>query len=762
MRRSGRRSCRRVSLRRSRRRGSETIGRCAGCVVLCGVPGVTACKESAVFAMDILTSWLRSYLPALDVSDAQLAEDLTLRGIAVEGIFAVEGGTGGSRFEMDITTNRVDAMNHYGVAREAAAIYNVTLKPLSEGLGAAVMETKPGEGFPVRIEAKDLCGRFTARVIRGVEVGPSSGLIAEYFRAIGQKQISAPVDVTNFGWMAMGQPTHVFDLDKIVGGIVVRHAREGEKLQLLDGTERTLVAEDLVVADEVKALGLAGVMGGWDSRVTEETKNILVEAAWFDQAAIRASSRRHGLHTDASHRFERGADFDAAPIANHLVTRMVVEQSGGEVVGPLVDVVVPEIAAKTAERAAISLKVSEVQRHLGTTADGLGVGEGVVAQYLSALGCGLTQTALGEYAVKLPSWRLDLEREIDLIEEVARVYGYNRFADTLPSFAGAVVELPHVEQERTIRETLRALGFTEAVSSTFVSSEEAEVFGGGGVAIGNPLSAEAGMLRPSLAPGMATMLALNLHRDVSSVRLFELGTVFHPSSQRTSAGDPGFGGSTAEVTERVGLALGATGAAVATSLYKAEDALFYEVKGAVEALLAKFVGAVTFEPEGLPGWIAAGRGARVLLEGEAVGVFGELSAAELQARKLRQPCVIAAMDGQRLFDAALRQAVSKDLSRFQAVERDFSFVFPDAVTWGAIDAALRGAGSGLKADELRSVRPVEIFRDAKGKAVAAGSYSLLLRAVFQSMERTLTDDEITRWTEWVVAQLTGLGGTQRA
>jgi phenylalanyl-tRNA synthetase beta chain len=696
--------------------------------------------------VNILTKWLRSYLPELPVDDRQLAEDLTLRGIAVEGEF--DTACGGRLYEMDITTNRVDAMNHYGVARETAAIYNVALKPLSEGIGAAVVETKPGEGFPVRIEAKDLCGRFTARVIRGVKVGQSSGLIAEYFAALGQKLISAPVDVTNFGWLAMGQPTHVFDLDKIVGGIVVRRARAGERLQLLDGSEKTLVAEDLVIADEVKALGLAGVMGGWDSRVTEETKNILVEAAWFDQAAIRASSRRHGLHTDASHRFERGADFNAAPLANHLVTRMVVEQSGGEVVGPLVDVVVPEIAAKTAEREAISLKVSEVRRLLGTTADGLGIGEEIVAQYLSALGCGLTQTAAGEYAVKLPSWRLDLEREIDLIEEVARVYGYNRFADTLPSFAGAVRELPHVEQEAAIRETLRALGFTEAISSTFTSAEEAEVFAGSGVAIGNPLSAEAGMLRPSLAPGMATMLAHNLHRDVSSVRLFELGTVF--------------GGSTAEVKERVGLALGATGAAIATSLYKAEDALFYETKGAIEALLARFEGGVSFDAGPLPAWIAEGRGARVLLGGEAVGVLGELSAAELQARKLRQPCVIAAIDGQRLFETALRQPVSQELSRFQAVERDFSFVFSDAVTWATIDAALHGAGAGLNLDELRSVRPVEIFRDAKGKAVAVGSYSLLLRVVFQSNERTLTEEEITRWTEWVVAQLTGLGGTQRA
>jgi phenylalanyl-tRNA synthetase beta chain len=691
--------------------------------------------------MDILTTWLRSYLPALNVSDAQLAEDLTLRGVAVEGIFAVEGG---SRFEMDITTNRVDAMNHYGVAREAAAIYDVPLKPLSEGIGAAVVETKQGEGFPVRIEAKDVCGRFTARVIRGVTVGSSKGQIAEYFAALGQKPISAPVDVTNFAWLAMGQPTHVFDMDKIVGGIVVRRARAGEKLQLLDGTERTLVAEDLVVADEVKALGLAGVMGGWDSRVTEETKNILVEAAWFDPAAIRASSRRHGLHTDASHRFERGADFNAAPLANHLVTRLVVEQSGGEVVGPLVDVAIADIAAKTADRPAISLTVSEVTRQLGSTADGKGIDEALVARYLGALGCVLTRNASGGYEVKLPSWRLDLEREIDLIEEVARVYGYNRFADTLPSFAGAVRELPHAEQESAIRETLRALGFTEAVSSTFTSAEEAATFGKDAVALGNPLSAEAGMLRPSLTPGMATMLAHNLHRDERTVRLFEMGTVFS--------------GSTAVVKEEVGVALGATGAAIATALYGADDALFYEVKGAIEALLKKFDGAVTFEAAELPAWIAGGRGARAMLAGKAVATFGELSAAELQARKLRQPCVIATIDAQRLTQTKLRRPVSRELSRFQAVERDFSFVFPDAVTWASIDERLRG----WKLEELRSVGPVEIFRDAKGKAVAAGSYSLLLRVVFQSNERTLTEDELTRWSEGVIAQLKGLGGTQRA
>ncbi|HZL26718.1 MAG TPA: phenylalanine--tRNA ligase subunit beta, partial [Acidobacteriaceae bacterium] len=424
--------------------------------------------------MHILTQWLRSYLPALPVDDRQLAEDLTLRGIAVEGEFSVPGG---SRFEMDITTNRVDAMNHYGVAREAATIYGVPLQPLDAG--APITETAYGEPFPVRIEADSeaLCGRFTARVIRGVTVRPSTGLIADYFAALNQKQISAPVDVTNFGWLAIGQPTHAFDLDKIEGGIVVRRARAGEKLQLLDGTERTLVADDLVVADERKPLALAGVMGGWDSRVTGETTNLLVEAAWFDPASIRASSRRHGLHTDASHRFERGADFAIAPVANNLVTKMIVAQCGGEVTGPLVDIIIPAIAAKTANRAPIQLSVAEVQRHLGTTLDGNGISADVVERFLTALGCILTPTGPGAYAVQLPSWRLDLEREIDLIEEVARVYGYNKFADTLPTFTGTVIDLPHSEQESAIRETLRALGFSEAISSTFASADEAALFG---------------------------------------------------------------------------------------------------------------------------------------------------------------------------------------------------------------------------------------------------------------------------------------------
>lgn len=720
--------------------------------------------------MNILTNWLREYLPALEVDDRQLAEDLTLRGIAVEGVHELAGG--GHLFEMDITTNRVDAMNHYGIAREAAAIYGVPLLTLEDRrvihaevgdtAGAAlpslacdvpVFAGEHAAGVPVRIEAEDLCGRFTAQVIRGVTVGQSAGLIAERFAQLGQKSISNAVDVTNYTWLAMGHPTHVFDLDTIEGGIVVRRATTGERIKLLEGSEKTLTADDLVIADEKKALSLAGVMGGWDSRVTEATKNILVEAAWFDPAAIRATSRRHSLHTDASHRYERGADLGACALANRLVTRGVIAACGGEAAGGMADVIAPAQEARTTQRPHVLLSVDEVQRLLGTTLEqstsGNLVPPEVIEQYLQALGCHLRPAdEPGTYQVTLPSWRLDLEREIDLIEEIARVYGYNRFADTLPSFSGGVVELPHAAQEAKVRDTLLALGWTEAISSTFCAENEAKLFaapGEAGVPTGNPLNAEAGMLRPSLLPGMVGMLQLNGTRDVSAVRLFEYGTVF--------------AGSTAELRERPSLGIGAYGDSSATKLLSEADALFFEVKGALEELLSRFSPTgITYVADGLPAWIQQGRGARITLAGETLGWFGELAPDERDRRKLKEAAVVGELLLPVLFAHSLHQPVAQEPSRFQAVERDLSFLFSDAVRWSDVEAALRG----LHIQEMISVAPVEIYRDPKGKAVAQGEYSLLFRMVFQSRERTLRDEELAAWQDAAIHTLVALGGKHRA
>ncbi|HEU5339749.1 phenylalanine--tRNA ligase subunit beta [Edaphobacter sp.] len=706
--------------------------------------------------MKILTQWLRHYLPTLAATDRQLADDLTLRGIAVEGVHDLGSGNG-SLFEMDITTNRVDAMNHYGIAREAATIYNLALQPLlakenvilSEAKNPGIFSEAPqkptGEHrpFPVHIEAPTLCGRFTAQVLRNVTIAPSTGSIAEYFTLLEQKQISNAVDASNYTLLGMGHPTHAFDLDKLEGGIVIRLAHKGEKLKLLDGTERTLEADDLVVADEKKALALAGVMGGWDSMITAETKNILVEAAWFDPATVRRSSRRHLLHTDASHRFERGADFNAAPVANRLVSELILA-SGGHAEGPPVDVIIPEAAARTASRPAIQLSVRQVQRHLGTTLDPAGITRDIVAQYLTALGCSLTAQSGDIFSVTLPSWRLDLEREIDLIEEVARVYGYNGFANTLP-MPGIVINHPTAAKQAAVRTRLLALGFSESISSTFTSQQDADLFSTqdkGTIALENPLSEEVGLLRPSLVPGMVTMLGHNLNRDVREVRLFEQGQVFT--------------GSAAQVVETEQLALGLTTAEThSTPPHSAEDRPFFEIKGTLESILSLFdAGQLTFSAKA-PAWLQSGRAATAQLDGQPIAHFGELASAEAARRKLRQPVYLAQLDLEKLFTFPLRNVTARELSRFQAVGRDFSFTFPDSVQWLSIARALEA----LNIAELQSIKPIEVWRDPKK---FPGVYSLLVRTVFQSHERTLRDEELADWSRRIIEALTTLGGTLRS
>jgi phenylalanyl-tRNA synthetase beta chain len=654
---------------------------------------------------------------------------------------------------MDITTNRVDAMNHYGVAREAAAIYGLELKPLDVALPAAKPTAQP---FSVRIEAEDACGRFTARVLRGVAIAGSrdwfpGAEISTYFGLLEQKCISNAVDATNFAWLAMGQPTHAFDLDKIEGGIIVRRARKGERLKTLDGVERTLDPEDLIIADHTKALGLAGVMGGWDTMITPATTNVLVEAAWFDPVAVRRTARRHGLHTDASHRFERGADFNAAPVASALVSKILLS-NGGWIEGDLVDVRVPALEARTAIRKPIALALSEVHRILGATVDKAGITAATVESVLTALGCKLANQQRGDpsWLVILPSWRLDLEREIDLIEEVARVYGYNGFANTLPGFGEGVRALPWAEAESAVRRTLIAAGFHEAIGSSFCSAAEAAATApqpGQVVPLGNPLSDEAGVLRPSLVPSMLAMVAGNLNRDVGDVRLFELGTVFSGATER--------------VEERPSLAFGAVGSLpVQSALHPTRAIEFHDLKGVVEHVLERFQArAVYFDrfpaEAGLtPAWLHPYRAARVAVEGATVGWFGHLHPREAVARKLKDPVLVGELYLDRLYKLPLRKSTAREISRFQPVRRDFSLILDETMAWEKIDQAL----ALLQIPELVEWRAKEVFRDAK---LGKGEYSLLLGATFQASDRTLRDEELQSFQAQVVEAVSKVGARLR-
>jgi phenylalanyl-tRNA synthetase beta chain len=690
--------------------------------------------------MKLSPQWIRDFVE-LPVDDRKLAEDLTGVGIAVEGI----GGAGADTvFEMEIGTNRPDAMNHYGVAREAAALYEVALKPLSAASSQLSATASQDAPFPIVVEEPQLCPRFSARVIRNTTIKPSPEKIARRLQLLDQRPISNAVDATNYVLWEMGKPTHVFDMDLLEGGkLIIRKAKKGEKLKTLDGVERTLTAEDLVVADGRKPVGLAGVMGGFDTMITDKTTNILIESAWWDPGIVRQMARRHGLHTDASHRFERGADFESTILSCDLVAALIQESGGGDLAGEVIDVV-----SRKLDLAPVMLRVSEVQRILGSHLTG-----GHVFGILKRLGFHLIPEgqADAEFSVQIPSWRLDVEREIDLIEEVARLHGYDNFENTLPAYSGAVRELPNAAMDATLRERALALGYNEAVSLTFISHADAERFSAGAAVLEleNPLSEEASVMRTSLAPGMLDMLARNLNRSAEDVRLFEMGRIYEIGSEPTRFC---LGANTSSLT-------GSLTVGGRLDVSKSEQASVAEAfrcfKGDVENLLAVFAGdKLSFDRETVD-YFHPERSARALLDGAVVAQFGQLANDVKAQRKLRQDVFLAEIDLDRLHTRGLRQVRFSPLGKYPAVERDFSFIFTDAVEFAAIrDSVLR-----LRLSTLRDFRPVEIFR---GASIETGKYSILLRARLQSDDETLHDDQIAQWSGAIVHALQDLGGVQRA
>ncbi|MGD0760782.1 MAG: phenylalanine--tRNA ligase subunit beta [Candidatus Sulfotelmatobacter sp.] len=717
--------------------------------------------------MKLSPQWVRE-LVDLAVDDHRLAEDLTSVGIAAEGI---SGSGADTVFEMEIGTNRPDVMNHYGVAREAAAIYDLPLKQLSalshpasaeKHTSAAKASAQRGSGgttevvpFPIILEEPELCPRFTARVIRGTHIKHSPEKIANRLRLLDQRPISNAVDATNYVLWEIGKPTHVYDQDLLEGGkLIVRMARGGEKLKTLDGVERTLTSEDLVVADAKRPVGLAGVMGGYDSMITEKTKNIVIESAWWDPAIVRKMSRRHGLHTDASHRFERGADFESTVVSCDLVAEMILQSGGGELRGDLVDVV-----ARKMDQALIVLRVAEVWRILGSK-----LKEAEMLRILKRLGFECVPAGLtgGQFDVKVPSWRLDVEREIDLIEEIARLHGYDKFENTLPAYSGAVVELPHAAADAAVRKRALALGYNEAISLTFISHADAEKFsisaaGAKVLELENPQSEEASVMRTSLAPGMLDMLAWNLNRDSENARLFEMAQVYElVDGARAEPRRACLGATLAAVK-------GSTPAGAILDLSKdaskgeqaAATEAFRAFKGDVENLLAPFAAENLSFDRRTAEYFHPGRSARALLDGAPVAQFGQIHPDVAGARKLRQDVFLAELDLESLYRSGLRKPLAAPLPKYPAVERDFSFIFADAVSF----EEMRKVVAAAQVNELREFKPVEMFRSG---SIGAGKYSILLRAKFQSSERTLREEEVAQWSAKIVAALHGLGGTQRA
>jgi phenylalanyl-tRNA synthetase beta chain len=713
--------------------------------------------------MRISPQWLREFVD-LKINDRQLADDLTLAGIAVESVREIDGQT---LFEMEIGTNRPDAMCHYGVARECSALYDVALKPIQPRLPKAKAAAQP---FPIVIEDAKGCLRYTTRVVRNVKIAPSPAHVIERLKIDDHGGVSNAVDASNYTLMELGHPTHAFDLDKLEGGkIIVRRARPGETLKTLDGVERKLHHEDLIIADAKKPVALAGVMGGLDSAISNSTKNILIESAWFDPATVRKTARRLGMHTDASHIFERGADWGATALACDRVAELILASAGGELEGEPVDAVAGHVV-----RHSVWLRHKEVLRILGQEID-----LETTSRILNRLGFKLIdlrealprgiRVALppkeveefrarakakgialpdwnadmeSDLIVDLPTWRLDVEREIDLIEEIARIYGYNKFANTLPSFSGGVVELPNADKTAKLRGLLLALGYNEAISPTFISPEEAGAFSGSVmVPLANPLSEEQSAMRTSLVPGMLDMLAWNLNRGTSDVRLFEIGHVFSAPSEESTKETPM-------------LSIGATGNAIEAGAHGPGRAYsFFDLKGDIEAILAVFdIRDLRLEPAE---HFHPGRGARALADGMMVAEFGQVRPQVAAARKMKQDIYLAEVYLDHLFALPLRVPRYQPLSKFPAVDRDFSFTFANSVTFAQIQSAM----GALQIAEMQAFQPMEVFR---GGAVPDGKYSILMRAQFQSAEHTLRDDEVAQWSADIIKALEAIGGTLRS
>jgi len=683
--------------------------------------------------MKILLSWLQEFV-AVPSDGRKLAEELTMLGLTVD---SVEESDGDALFEIDVTTNRPDCLSHYGVARELAA-KNAGAGGLAVSFpdGAAGKERARRRDPIVAILATDLCRRYSARIIRGVKVGPSPEWLARRLERVGVRPINNVADATNYVLMEYGHPLHAFDLDRLEQGrIIVRRAGEGEVLRTLDGVERKLTASDLVIADPKRAVALAGVMGGLETEISPETTNVLLESAWFDPVTVRRTSKQQGLHTEASHRFERGADIDATLAAANRCIGLIRELAGGEI-----DERVADVYPQPKPAPMIPLRRTEIARHLG-----MEVPSDDVERVLTGLGFAPRPRGKTKWRCSVPRHRVDVSREIDLVEEVARHYGYDRFPLRLPASSGQPArKAPHAAKEEGLRALLFGLGYDETVSSVMVSKDTEEFAEAPAVALSNPLSEESAMLRGSVVPSLLAAVQWNRNRGQDTVRLFEIGSVYQ--RQENGFSEP-----------RV-LGLVAAGDRIEPALNQPPRKFdWLDLRGDVEQCAELFdLGTVRFDDQDLPGYYRSGHAARLTAHGATVARLGQLSPQTAEKWKFRQPVYIAEILLERLYSSDLRQPRVRPISRFPAVERDFSLLLPREVRFENV----REAVIGLQIPELTAVTPVEVITE--GPPATPERYSLLLRVTLQSQQVTLTEAELTGWNALIIERLEkGLGAQVR-
>ncbi len=710
--------------------------------------------------MKVVYNWLKD-LVDVSATPQELASRLALSGTNIGG---VENGPHGAVIEAEVSSNRPDCLGHYGIAREVATIYKLPLKHVSPK--PAEVAAKADGAVKVEIQAPELCGRFTARVIRNVKIQPSPKWLKDRLEASGVASISNVVDISNYVMIELGHPLHTFDYDKVRDHkIVVRRAKPGdaagkaapEKMRTLDGIERTFDSNICMISDGdgSRAIGIGGIMGGAETEISFSTKNVLIECAWFEPVAIRRATRFLKLHTEASTRFGRGADPEMAELASRRAAELILQLAGGELLAGVVDVYPGKRAPKK-----IRVTRAEILRVMGAD-----VPDKQMEASLGALGFapvridqirGAEGSLLAAWECTQPSWRAEVEREIDLIEEIARIYGLDKFPPRLPAARQGAARLPHYEAETRLRQRLIGLGYREILTIPHVAEERDALFRPENIAparLSNPLSEEANVLRSTGIVTMAAAIEWNLNHGQRNARLFEIGRHYRLNGSES-------------VETRV-LTIGATGEAREKGLYDtARDFSFADLKGDLDSI-GELCGGFRWEDGGAEWLHAARRGAIQLnnvISSEAnnivsLGVAGQLARRVADKLKFRQDVFLAELQLDPVY-AAMRAAKEarryEPLPRFPSVERDFSLLLADGTKFSDVTKTVQSLGIG----EIHSIEATDLFR---GKNVPAGKYSLLVRVTFQSREATLTEAQIGDFSRKIVAAFEkNLGAQLRA
>ncbi|AJZ89164.1 Phenylalanine--tRNA ligase beta subunit [Beauveria bassiana D1-5] len=616
--------------------------------------------------------------------------------------------------EISVTPNRADCLGIIGVARDVAVVNKLPLaEPEITAVAATINDT-----LPIRVDAAEACPRYLGRVVKGINVkAPTPLWMKEKLRRCGIRSIDAVVDVTNYVLLELGQPMHAFDLDRIDGGIVVRLATEGETLVLLDGSEAKLNADTLVIADHSKALAMGGIFGGEHSGVNDETQNVLLECAFFSPLSITGRARRHGLHTDASHRYERGVDPALQYKAMERATRLLVDICGGEA-GPVIDVT---SEAHLPKRATITLRRSKLDRLIGHHIE-----DAQVSDILRRLGCEVTEEQ-SQWTAVAPSWRFDMEIEEDLVEEVARVYGYNSIPNS-PVQAGLVMGT-HREADLSLKRVKTMLvdkGYQEVITYSFVDPKIQQLLHPGeeNLILPNPISTDMSAMRLSLWSGLLTTVVYNQNRQQSRVRIFESGLRFVPDTQ-------------ADLGIRQDLMLAG---AICGNRYEEHWDLarntvdFYDLKGDLESVLALTgkLSDIEFRAQTNPA-LHPGQSAAIYLAGECIGFIGVVHPELERKLDLNGRTVVFEVLWNKLADRVVPEA--QDVSRFPANRRDIAVVVAENVPAADVLAECKKVG----ANQVVGVNLFDVYR---GKGVADGYKSLAISLILQDTGRTLEEEEM--------------------